>query len=382
MKPPLGDLGVDRFMTRYWQRRPRLMRAALPCVQPPLSRAEVFGLAARDDVESRLVSAFDGRWRLAHGPFGPRSLPPRSRPGWTLLVQGVDGHHPAARRLLDRFRFIADCRLDDLMISWASEGGGVGPHVDSYDVFLLQVEGLRRWRLGPVRDAAMVPGLPLKVLSRFEPTEQHDLAPGDMLYLPPGWGHDGTAIGGPCMTCSIGFRAPSRLELLRHLLADAADEPGGTDQRFTDAGIRATRRPGAIPEALFGTLSGWALDWQPRPAEVRRAIGCFLTEPKASVWFDAPKRPPTETRFDRAARAHGLCLDRRSRVAYRGRWFFINGESCAMPSQGARWLRELADRRLLSPATAARWLEDVDLARQLRSWIGHGWLRFGSDDDA
>ncbi len=382
MQPPLGDLDVDRFMARYWQRRPCLIRAALPGAQPPLSRAELFTLAGRDDVESRLVSAFDGRWRLVHGPFGARSLPARSRPGWTLLVQGVDGHHRAARHLLDRFRFIAECRLDDLMISWASEGGGVGPHVDSYDVFLLQVEGSRRWRLGPVRDAAMVPGLPLKILSRFEPTEQHDLAPGDMLYLPPGWGHDGVAIGGPCMTCSVGFRAPSRQELLRHLLADAADDPGGDDPRFTDAGSRATRRPGAIPGALSDTLTRWARDWRPRPTEIDRAIGCFLTEPKASVWFDAPTRPPTPARFDRAARSHGLCLDRRSRVAYRGRWFFINGEACAMPATGARWLRALADRRRLAPAMDARWLDDGDLVRLLRTWLGHGWLRFGSDDDA
>lgn len=382
MQPPLGDLGVERFMARYWQRRPVLIRAALPGVRPPLSREALFALAADDDVESRLVTAFDGRWTLSHGPFGPRALPSRSRTHWTLLVQGVDGHHAAARRLLDRFRFIAECRVDDLMISWAAEGGGVGPHIDSYDVFLLQVEGTRRWRLGPVRDASMVPGLPLKILRRFEPDQQFDLAPGDMLYLPPGWGHDGIAVDGPCMTCSIGFRAPSRHELLRWLLAEAADDPGGPDPRFGDAGIRATRHPGAIPAGLSSTLAAWATSWRPTPALIDRALGRFLTEPKSSVWFESPARAPSPARFARLARRAGLRLDRRSRVAYRGRVFFINGEAFDMQAPASRALRELADRRVLVPASAARSLDDATLASMLHAWSAHGWLHIGDDDDA
>ena len=209
----LGGLSPARFMRRHWQKRPLLVRAALPGVRPPLSRASLFALAAEEAVESRLVAHAGGDaasgWSLRRGPIPRRALPPVGRRGWTLLVQGLDLHVPAARELLSAFRFVPEARLDDLMLSWASDGGGVGPHVDSYDVFLLQVQGRRRWRVGPVGDRTPRPGLPLRILARFEPTEEWLLEPGDMLYLPPGWGHDGTAEG-ECMTASIGFRAPAR----------------------------------------------------------------------------------------------------------------------------------------------------------------------------
>jgi 50S ribosomal protein L16 3-hydroxylase len=211
----LGGLSPARFMRRHWQKRPLLVRQAWPGVQPPLSRQALFALAAHDDVESRLVTRNGAAWTVRHGPLPRRALPPLARPGWTLLVQGLDLHVAAAAEMRARFRFVPDARLDDLMASWASPGGGVGPHVDSYDVFLLQVEGRRRWRVAPPGDAGFIDGLPLKILSRFEP--QHDwlLEPGDLLYLPPGWGHDGVADGGDCVTCSVGFRAPAADELAR-----------------------------------------------------------------------------------------------------------------------------------------------------------------------
>jgi 50S ribosomal protein L16 3-hydroxylase len=158
--------------------------------------------------------------------------------------------------MLSTFAFLPRARLDDLMVSWASDGGGVGPHVDAYDVFLLQLEGRRRWRVGPVRDAAFEPGLPLKILRRFEPTDDWLLEPGDMLYLPPGWGHDGVAEGA-CMTASIGFRAPGRRELARELLLRLADAFGdasdddGPDPLYADRGQAATTAPGRIPAAYL-----------------------------------------------------------------------------------------------------------------------------------
>ena len=177
----LGGLSPARFVKHHWQRKPLLIRQALPGVQPLIARTELFALAARDEVESRLIDHGGGDWRMKRGPLTRRSLPPLSRPGWTLLVQGLDLHVAAARELLDRFRFLPDARLDDVMLSWASDGGGVGPHVDSYDVFLLQVQGQRRWRTGPVKNAQLIPGLPLKVLADFEPTGVPTLNP---------WNHD------------------------------------------------------------------------------------------------------------------------------------------------------------------------------------------------
>ena len=291
IKPPLGGVSVEQFMRRHWQRRPLLIRAALPGVSAPLSPEALFELASRDDVESRLVSQRARRWQLARGPFDPDDLPARNRRAWSLLVQGVEAHSDAAHALLSQFRFLPDARLDDLMISFATDGGGVGPHLDSYDVFLLQVQGRRRWRIGAPRPPELVPDAPLRLLANFEPDEEWVLEPGDMLYLPPQWAHEGTAIG-ECMTCSIGFRAPSRHELLSGFLADCADAIEGPDPRYTDRGLAPTRHPGALPEPMAQTLAGWLDDWRPGRARIDDYLGRFLTEPKPNVWFEAPARCP------------------------------------------------------------------------------------------
>ncbi|MFN3566120.1 MAG: cupin domain-containing protein, partial [Burkholderiaceae bacterium] len=228
----LGRLPVDEFMRRYWQKRPLLVRQAIPALRSPVARERLFELAARDDVESRLVTAFGGRWRLKHGPFAAHSLPSPRRRAWTLLVHGVNVHDEAADALLARFRFLPDARLDDLMASYATDGGGVGPHVDSYDVFLVQAHGRRRWRIGRQRDLRLVPGLPLKILADFRPTHEWVLEPGDLLYLPPGVAHEGVALG-ESVTCSIGFRAPAWQELVEPWFAALA-ERARVDGRYRD----------------------------------------------------------------------------------------------------------------------------------------------------
>ena len=173
----LGGTTPREFMRRHWQRKPLVVREAIAGITAPLSRRELFALAARDDVESRLVRNTGRAWSLAHGPLPRSSLPPLRQRAWTVLVQGVDLHHDAAHALLAQFRFVPDARLDDLMISWATDGGGVGPHVDSYDVFLLQASGTRRWRIARRFDAALDERAPLKVLRRFEPEQECVLGP-------------------------------------------------------------------------------------------------------------------------------------------------------------------------------------------------------------
>ena len=228
-------------MREYWQRKPLLIRGALPDFVAPLDRAQLFALARNPAVESRLVTAFDGRWALTHGPIA--RLPSIRRSHWTLLVQGVDLHDDRARALLSRFRFIPDARLDDLMVSYATDGGGVGPHVDSYDVFLLQGSGRRRWRISEQRHLRVKRGLPLNVLAGFRASRQWVLEPGDMLYLPPGIAHEGVAVG-ESITYSIGFRAARYQELLEPWFADFAEQ-AALDGRYTDAGAAATAHPGA-----------------------------------------------------------------------------------------------------------------------------------------
>src|SRR5207253_6153481 len=229
-----------------------------------LSRAELFALAGRDDVESRLVSRARGRWTLAQGPFRAadlKSLPARD---WTLLVQGVNLHRVAADALLRRFAFIPYARLDDVMVSYAAPGGGVGPHLDSYDVFLLQGEGRRRWRVGRQRDLALKPGLPLKILARFRPEHEWLLGPGDMLYLPPAVAHDGIALDA-CSTYSIGFRAPSAQEVATAFL-DWLRDRIALDGRYGDRGRRPARSPACIERALraYAVATLRRLTWDER----------------------------------------------------------------------------------------------------------------------
>lgn len=189
----LGNLSPKQFFSEYWHKKPLLIRQAIPGFQPILSKSELFELASQDDVESRLITFFKQHWEMKNGPVS--AVPVKEKKDWTLLVQGVNLHNDDASALLKQFRFIPDARLDDLMISYAADGGGVGPHFDSYDVFLLQAHGQRRWQISAQKDLSLVEGMPLKILSHFECDQEFILEPGDMLYLPPQYAHDGVAIG-------------------------------------------------------------------------------------------------------------------------------------------------------------------------------------------
>src|SRR5262245_10763733 len=355
-------------MRRHWQRKPLLVRAAWPQVAPPLTRAQLFALAADADAESRLVCRSGSRWTVQQGPLSRRGLPPLRRPGWTLLVHGVDLFADAAHQLLRPFRFVSDARLDDLMISYASDGGGVGPHVDAYDVFLLQLHGRRRWCVGPVRDDRLVDGAPLKLLRHFEPTDDWLLEPGDMLYLPPNWGHDGTAVG-ECMTASIGFRAPRRAELAQTLLfgvADAmADAPGAEGALYGDRAAQATPTPARVPAALQAfARAAWRHAARDSQA-VQRALGQWLSEPKAHVWFESGRRA-------RVLGRRTLVLNRRTRMLYDARHVDINGESLLASGRDAQCLRRLADARELPPAELRRLSQT---AREIvQQWLTSGWV--------
>jgi 50S ribosomal protein L16 3-hydroxylase len=364
--PLLGGMSPAQFMRRHWQKKPLCVRQAVPGVRPPLDRAALFALAARDDVESRVVVRDGERWRLRHGPLARRALPPFSRPGWTLLLQGLDLHLPAAHELLARFRFVPDARLDDLMLSWASDGGGVGPHVDSYDVFLLQVQGRRRWRIGRAREAALRDDVPLRMLRGFEPEAEWLLEAGDMLYLPPGWAHDGVAEG-ECMTCSIGFRAPARERLATEVLQALLDgvEMPEDARLYRDAGQPATAAPARIP----GPLQAFAADAVRRlleqPAAIEQALGEVLSEPKPGVVFEA--------RATIGALPAALRLDRRSRMLYDARHVFLNGESYRAAGRDARLMRRLADARRLSGREAA--CLSGEARALVAQWLEAGWLQ-------
>ena len=363
--PLLGGLSPEQFMRKHWQKKPFLVRQAFAGITSPASRAELASLAAGEDAEARLITHFEGEWKLRQGPIS--KLPPFSKAGWTLLVQGLDLHLPAARELLDAFRFVPEARLDDLMISYASDGGGVGPHFDSYDVFLIQVAGKRRWRIGAQKNAVMREDVPLKIIANFEPEEEFELEAGDMLYLPPGWAHDGVAVGGDCMTCSVGFRAPWRLDLAQDLLPrllDDAEDGRYANSLYSDPKQAATAQPGLVPM----DLQNFARDAVERamrdPRALERALGEALTEPKPRIWFAIGDPLPD---------GQGAKLDARSRMMYDAAHVFINGESYVAGGRDAQLMRRLADARELTASEVGKLSEG---ARELLDqWTEDGWMQ-------
>ena len=340
---PLGGLAPASFLRGTWQRRARLVRAALPGFAGPFSRERLFALASRDDVETRLVVRAGRRWSVEHGPFAARTLrglPPRA---WTLLVQGANLVDARADALMRRFAFVPYARLDDLMVSYAAPGGGVGPHLDAYDVFLLQGFGRRRWRWGVQRDTAFVPNLPLRILARFAPTHEAVLAPGDLLYLPPQVAHDGVALDA-CTTYSIGFRAPAAQEIgaafLTHL-ADTVELAG----RYADPGLAVARRPAHIPSDMQRKVRRTLARIRIAPRDVDAFLGAWLTEPKAHVVFAARARAPSAPAFSRALARRGARLDLATQALYDARAIYVNGERSTPGARAKAALRGLADRR-------------------------------------
>ncbi|MDN7699580.1 cupin domain-containing protein [Burkholderia semiarida] len=377
--PLLGGLTPAQFMRGYWQKKPLLIRQAIPGVASPVTRDALFELAADYDAESRLITHFRNKWQLAHGPFESDALPAVTRKSWTLLVQGLDLHVDAARALLDRFRFIPDARLDDLMISYATDGGGVGPHFDSYDVFLLQVEGRRRWRVGAQKDLSLQPDVPLKILENFEPSDEWVLEPGDMLYLPPHIAHDGVAEG-ECMTCSIGFRAPSAGELGAQFLYYLAERGGlrdaGGDDLYRDPKQPAVDAPAQLPPAMVERVAEIvdAIRWRKR--DVAEFLGCYLSEPKSNVVFDPPERPLSEAAFVAQASRRGVRLDRRAALMYNARSYFINGEEGPL-EQADEWLPELANQRQMEAKRFVTLSRVPSMTALLHEWYRAGWIRVG-----
>ena len=361
----LGGINAAQFMRRHWQKKPLLVRQAIPDFKAPVPRTELFALAGHEGVESRLVQQLGGdTWKLQSGPLARRALPALARRQWTLLVQGVDLHDDRVHALLQQFRFVPDARLDDLMVSYASDGGGVGPHFDSYDVFLLQAHGKRRWRIGRQKDLSLRDDVPLKILANFEPEEEYLMEPGDLLYLPPRWAHDGVAEG-ECMTYSVGFRVPERTNLAQELLVRLADEDdadsGGT-LLYRDAKQPAVAQPAQIPEDLHSFARAALERALAQPQAVERALGEYLTEPKSNVWFD----PGPE-----GGLLEQLRLDRRTRMMYDAEHIFINGESYRASGRDAALMRQLADQRHLGRQALA--CASDGALELLSEWCDAGW---------
>ncbi|MBU3550442.1 cupin domain-containing protein [Polynucleobacter sp. MWH-Berg-3C6] len=362
-----GGISPDLFMKRYWHKKPLLVRGAIPAftlatqngesLDSPISAEELIEFAGQDNLESRLVKSEP--WNLSSGPFTKKTIPTLSKPNWTLLLQGMEAHHPAAAKVLSWFRFIPDARLDDLMISIAGLGGGVGPHFDSYDVFLIQMSGRRRWQISQQKDLSLKPNLPLKILQRFKAEHEWVLEPGDMLYLPPHIAHDGVALDAGCQTWSVGFRSPSFKELLQEglwRLAESLENIPELDQKFTDPMQKATANAEQLPEELIRQITlklrKLKLD---HVDHFLPGITAYLSEPKQQAFFDGPIKPLSSTQFTKKLGLRKLIAHPQTRILSLGNEVFCNGENMSQGQRKdiARAWQILSAKKALSPQKIA-----------------------------
>ena len=340
-------LTAEKFLSHYWQRKPLLFKQALPGFQCGLQPDDLAGMACEEGIESRLVLEKDGAtpWEARFGPFDEEIFSQLPESHWTLLVQDVDKHLPEAAGLLEYFRFLPDWRLDDVMVSYAADQGSVGPHIDDYDVFLYQAQGKRRWKIHtrPVSEEDFIPGLDLRILPDFEAEEEWLLEPGDMLYLPPNVAHWGIAEG-ECMTCSVGFRAPTLREMATAWFEQTIEQRLPLT-RYRDPALKPQPSPGEIlPSALkeFSALLQGCLEEMARD---NRWFGRFITEPKEHLHVE-PHHPPLEesdflNRFRQAAVIHRNSYTRLAFSRHDGDGrdtLYANGQQYTLPSESGDFL--------------------------------------------
>jgi len=377
------------FLERYWQREPLLWRQALPGFTSPIDPTLLAELSCQDEADARLVIHHPDRtpaWEVQHGPFEPElfdTLPERS---WTLLVQAVDAWLPAVDALKSAFDFLPSWRMDDIMVSHAVTGGGVGPHIDQYDVFLLQVSGRRRWRYGSRTGSnhAFRADLDLRILESFEPTHEAELEPGDLLYLPPGVAHDGVSLDSDCVTFSIGFRAPSVIDLASRfadVVVEHGEHPGLAVARYGDAGIGRLDDPALISDLAVADMAGLLRTALGDGHMVNRTIGELMTEPRlAPTPPDDLIDPATLTA--RIGSGDGLMHALGSRWAHVGQGtgslLCVDGE-CRQTDVDLAAI--LCVRAPIDEQTLSRWQEEPSAWSLLADLVNQGSLTWSDTDD-
>ena len=381
----LGGISPQQFMKRYWHKKPLLIRGAIPAyalakqigepIDSPITPEELFKIAGNDLVESRLIQAKP--WSFTHGPFKKKSIPSLDTPDWTLLIQGMEARHPAAAKILSWFRFIPDARLDDLMISIAGPGGGVGPHFDSYDVFLIQLSGRRKWRISEQRDLSLNTDLPLKILQNFRAQQEWDLEPGDMLYLPPQVAHDGIALDAGCQTWSVGFRSQSYKEILQEglwRLAESLEDIPELEKHFADPEQKATSSAERLPEELIKQvtqkLQGLKLD---QAKTFLPGIAAYLSEPKPQAYFDGSINTQTPKEFKRLLEKQVLTPHPQTRLIALGKTIYCNGENM---TTGQRASTARAWQSLAAQKQVIGVMDNIGPEDSLFEAFKAGWLYF------
>lgn len=363
----LGGLSINEFLREYWQKKPLLIRQAIPEFTGLLDPKQLIKLACKEDAQARLVNHKRGRWHLHHGPFEAADFNALGKSAWSILVQGVNHNLPKAAELLKRFSFIPHTRLDDLMVSYAPKGGGVGPHFDSYDVFLLQGSGHRRWQISSQNDRTLIANAPLRILQNFTPEQEWILNPGDMLYLPPHWAHNGIAED-DCMTYSIGFRTPSFQELGEQFLVYLQDNLC-IDGMYADPDLKAQDHPSEISTQMLAKVAEAIKKIKWDKADIASFLGCYLSDPKPHIFFDPPLKPWPLKRFQQSIITSGISLDLKTQMLCQGNKIYINGEAMQVDPDIYPVLRSLADHRQLLADDVP-----VDTGKLLYQWYLDGYL--------
>jgi len=372
----LGGMSPARFLRDHWQKKPLVVRGAFPGFRDPLDPDELAGLSCEDGVESRIVREKGGArpWQVTWGPQREDVFAKLPKRGWTLLVQEINRWVPEAALLLEPFGFLPSVRVDDVMTSFAAPGGSVGPHVDSYDVFLVQGRGERRWKYHarPTKDVRIVPDLELRILQTFEEEEDCVLGPGDMLYLPPGFAHHGVAVT-PCLTYSIGFRAPCMGEVWSSFAAAAARQSPASPTLLVDPPLSPATNPGAIPEELLARVRAMVRALDTSDAAIDRWFASFATRLKPGHELEPPPRAlAPEALLRRLARGGVLARSEEARWAYlphtKGALrLYVGGVELVVPARAAAFARDLCKaRRHPGPDVIAATQEPAALELLLR----------------
>ena len=381
----LGTHSVEEFLNTYWQKKPLVIRNAIPDLEPPIEVDELAGLACEPNIESRLVFEEENGhpWQLHNGPFDEGKLQSLPNSHWTLLVQGLDYWIPEAADLLDAFRFIPNWRLDDIMASFAPQGGSVGPHFDQYDVFLLQTHGHRRWKIGHVHDnsSPRVEGTPLHILADFETVEEYVLEPGDMLYLPPGVSHWGIAED-DCMTLSIGFRTPSHAEVVTGVAEYISDNPG-LGHHLEDPSPRNPDNPGRIDDHMISELQRIVKENVNNEEAIASWFGQAMTEPKHDGVIQPPEEPVTAASLQQAVGdGEDLLWNEGSRFSFydgrdgdgKVRLLFADGQRFRLRGDAIGIAELICAGRHIPATELAPWLEDEALLELLVTLCNQGSL--------
>ncbi len=385
-----GGMGAEQFLAEYWQKKPLLIKAAFPAFETPLSPDEIAGMACEEGIESRLIleqgldKCEPQKWQLMHGPFDEALFAELPESRWALLVQEVHKYVPQLAQLLESFRFIPSWRIDDIMVSYSPVDGSVGPHLDQYDVFLLQGLGRKRWQISTadVSDAAMVPGIELQILAQFEVEQQWELEPGDMLYLPPGVAHHGVALD-DSLTYSIGFRAPAERDLITSFIDYLADERLPVSH-YRDPDLTLQQHPGEISATALQHVREIITHMPVTDEDIARWFGQVVTESKSGDQVEPQSQPLSVADFvgrfqqgeklSRCELSRFACIDQQTTVL-----LFVAGQLEEFNSAMKTAIYLLCDQRAHTATEWSELLVSNDNCALLCRLYNEGHLYFEND---